>query len=116
MFPAVFAAALMVQLGGNVGFQVGLARVGLAVTVPVLFGVLIVLGAILGRIRLGEPIAPRSALAMGLLIVAVVVLSSGAKGASEAIAAGAGPVLWTAAAVAFLRPVCRARRTQTPGS
>ena len=35
--PALFVAALVMQCGGNLGFQVGLGHIGLAITVPLVF-------------------------------------------------------------------------------
>ncbi len=98
------AASLFVHLGGNVAFQWTLAQIGLAITVPLMFGSLIISGAILGRVFLGEPITPRSAVAMLLLIAAIGVLSLGAPDANRSIAATLETLprnspLWLAAAV-----------------
>jgi drug/metabolite transporter (DMT)-like permease len=71
--------ALCMQLGGNVCFQWSLGVLGLALTVPLVFGALILGGAVAGRIWLSEGITPRATLAMMLLILAVGILSWGAE-------------------------------------
>jgi drug/metabolite transporter (DMT)-like permease len=71
--------ALCMQLGGNVCFQWSLGVLGLALSVPLVFGALILGGALAGRIWLSEGITPRAALAMMLLILAVGILSWGAE-------------------------------------
>lgn len=77
----LIVTGLIVQLAGNVAFQWSLGVVGLAMSVPLCFGTLIVSGAMLGRIWLGESISMRSALAMLLLIGSIAVLASGASAA-----------------------------------
>lgn len=75
---ALFATALVAHWGGNVVFQVGLREIGLAFSVPLTFGVLIVGGAVMGRVFLAEPITSRSVLAMLVLVAAIALLSLGA--------------------------------------
>lgn len=75
MLPRFAAVALVGQLVGNAAFQVALGGIGLAATVPITLGVLIVFGGIFGRLILGEPVRPRTIIAMITLIAAVVVLS-----------------------------------------
>src|SRR5205085_5298550 len=70
------------QLGGNMSFQWALPILGLSLSVPLVFGTLILGGALAGRWFLEEPIAPRTAAAMVLLITAIGVLSWGAEGVS----------------------------------
>jgi drug/metabolite transporter (DMT)-like permease len=80
VLPALVAAALFMQVGGNVAFQWSLEWVGLALSMPLTFGTIILTGAFLGRAWLNEPITPRMATAMAVLIVAVVVISLGTRG------------------------------------
>ena len=68
-------ASFLAQFLGNAAFQKALERIGLAASVPITLGVLIVGGAALGVIILKEPVSQRKVLAMMTLIVAVVVLS-----------------------------------------
>ena len=75
MIPRFTAAALVAQFVGNVSFQISLGIIGLAAAVPITLGTLIVGGAMLGRLILGEPVRRRTIIAMVLLITAVVVLS-----------------------------------------
>jgi drug/metabolite transporter, DME family len=81
VFVAIILAGVFGQLVGNVAFQWSLGIVGLALEVPLTLGAMIVTGPLLGRIVLREPIVPRAALSMLLLIVAVAVLSLGAQSA-----------------------------------
>ncbi len=79
---ALIATGLLMQLGGNVSFQWALSQIGLAVTVPLVFGALIITGALWSRLWLGELVAPLAILGMGLLIMAVTLLSLGAETAA----------------------------------
>lgn len=80
-------AALAGQLLGNVFFQWSLGLIGLALTVPLSLGTIILFGALLGRIFLHEPITARMALAVSVLIAAICVLSLGAGDAQRSVAA-----------------------------
>ena len=75
MVPRFAAVSLVGQVFGNGAFQLALGSIGLAATVPIVLGVLIIGGAILGRVLLNEPVRPRTIIAMIALIVAVLVLS-----------------------------------------
>lgn len=87
------ATGLIVQLAGNVANQWSLGQIGLALVVPLTLGTLITGGVLLARIWLLEPIVPRSAFALLVLIVAIVVLSLGAgeAGIPKASVDGAAP-------------------------
>lgn len=76
---------VFVQLAGNVAFQWALGEVGLALVVPLSFGVLIASGAVMGRVWLHEPITVRSAVAIIVLIAAITVLGMAAGRASESV-------------------------------
>ncbi len=117
LWPAlgVLGAGLIGQVGGNVAFQWALGQVGLAITVPLTLGGMIVASAILARMFLLEPITLRAALALGVLILAIVVLSvgadqrptgpiktvSGAPGEYAAVVAASRPSPWQAWPVVF---------------
>lgn len=73
--PRFILASLAGQLIGNGGFQISLGIIGLAATVPIMLGTLIVTGALLGRLMLGEEVNLRKVIAMITLICAVVILS-----------------------------------------
>jgi len=79
-------AGLADQLLGNLGWQWSVGIVGLAVTVPAAFGVMIACSAVFGRYLLGERVTPRSMWAIGLLLVSLVLLSLGAESAGEMMA------------------------------
>ncbi len=80
------AAGLLGQFGGNVVFQWALGIIGLALTVPLCLGMIIIASAVLGRLLLLESVNLRSAFSLQLLLAAICVLSLGAQGASESIA------------------------------
>jgi drug/metabolite transporter, DME family len=73
---------LVMQYAGNFMFQWSLSIGGLAITVPVCFSMLIIAGAWMSRLVCGEEITPKTMGAIGILIVAVGVLSSGAGSAT----------------------------------
>lgn len=77
---------LVAHVFGNSAFQYGLGVVGVAMAVPLCLGSMIVAGATLGRVVLGEPITYRMAGGLMLLIVAIFVLSGGAQQAGVAMA------------------------------
>lgn len=81
---ALIATGTFAQLGGNVLFQVALGVLGMALTVPLTLGALILTGAVIGRFLLQEQITWRSATSMIVLVVAIVVLSLGSGNASRA--------------------------------
>ena len=80
----LIVTGLVGQIIGNVAFQHALGVVGIALSVPLCFGTLIVGGAVLGRVFLGEPITPQALVAMIVLAGAIAVLSSGAGPAEAA--------------------------------
>lgn len=82
IWPMILVGLLM-QYGGNLTFQWSLSLGGLAVTVPLCFAALIVTGAWLGRVYLGDPVSPRTLLSIVILILAIALLSSGAGEATS---------------------------------
>jgi drug/metabolite transporter (DMT)-like permease len=82
---ALVAVAVFAQLFGNVGFQLALETVGLALAVPMTHGVMMIAGAVAGRFVLGEPVTPRAVAAMLVLIAAIVALSTGAGAANASV-------------------------------
>ena len=81
----LFLTGLLMQYGGNVAFQYSLSVSGLAIAVPLCFATLIVMGAWLGRIVLGDSLTPRTLASMAVLIIAIVFLSDGAEHATTAM-------------------------------
>ena len=75
LIPRFIVVSIIGQFIGNAAFQIALGTIGLAASVPIMLGVLIVGGAILGRVLLREPVRLRTLLAMIMIIIAVVVLS-----------------------------------------
>jgi drug/metabolite transporter, DME family len=88
--------ALIGQFIGNGAFQVALGIIGLAKSVPITLGVLLIGGGLLGRFILGEPLKVKTLLAITTLLAAVVVLST-AKDTGPATLNGP---LWFGAACA----------------
>ena len=107
----LMVSGVLVQLGGNVAFQWSLGQIGLAMTVPLMFGSLILSGALMGRFVLHEPITSRSAIAMLILIIAISILSLGTPQANRSVAEelrsapGSAALLAAAVAVACLAGV-----------
>ena len=73
--PRFIAVSLLGQFVGNAAFQIALEIIGLAASVPITLGTLLIGGALLAKIMLREPIRTRSIISMITLIAAVVVLS-----------------------------------------
>lgn len=71
----VIAISIFMQLGGNVTFQWSLGQIGLAITIPLTFGVILLSGALLGPLYLEEELHSRSIFAMTVLIGAILILS-----------------------------------------
>ncbi len=83
-------AGVIGQLGGNVLFQWALGVIGIALTVPLCLGAIILGGAILGRLYLNEPLTARTLISVVLLITAIAVLSLGAGDAQRSVAESLG--------------------------
>jgi drug/metabolite transporter (DMT)-like permease len=93
------AGGLIGQLGGNIAFQWALSQIGVALTVPLSLGGMILCAAVLGRVFLHEPVTPKAALALAMLLAAIAVLSLGAREASEQVSDKPVPLLQVAAGV-----------------
>lgn len=93
MLAMLLAMGLAVQLIANPCQQWAFGVVGLAITIPVTFGVSITAGAVLGLACLKERVTTRSVMAMGLLVVAIAALAIkaggvGSTGAEASLASG----------------------------
>ena len=75
MVPRFILAALLGQFVGNAFFQLALGRIGLAVSVPITLGTMIIGAAILGRLLLHEKVNLRTLIAMVILLSSILVLS-----------------------------------------
>ena len=73
--PPAADGCVLTQLVGNVAFQWALGQIGLALTVPLSMGMLLIGSAVLARLGLPEPIPPRSAAAMLLLVCSITVIT-----------------------------------------
>ena len=78
---------LLIQVVGNVCAQWSLGVVGLAITIPAVFGLLMTGGAVLGHFWLGERVSLRSMAAIALLLASLVLLGQGAESAGRSIGA-----------------------------
>jgi len=94
------AAGLLGQFGGNLLFQWSLGIVGIALTVPLCLGALILCSAVLGRLFVNESVTPLALLSMIVLIIGIWSLSLGADEAARAMATRQISELWLAAGVA----------------
>ena len=74
-FPGLLAAAFLMQFGGNLGFQVALGHIGLAITVPLVFAFIICAGAVLGKWYLGDTVSSRTAVSMLVMTISIILLS-----------------------------------------
>ena len=83
-------AALVGQVIGNGAFQIALGVIGLAASVPITLGSLLIGSAVMGRFFLGEPVSVRKACSIATLMLAVVVLSQ-SKDSAAGGAAGKNP-------------------------
>ncbi len=81
----LFLIGLTTQFGGNLAFQYALGLGGLGLTVCLCFATLILTGATLGRVLLGEPIRPRSAVGIVILVAAIAALTLGAGEATNSV-------------------------------
>ncbi|MBU4397709.1 MAG: EamA family transporter [Planctomycetes bacterium] len=77
---------LLIQVAGNVCVQWSLGVVGLAVTIPAMFGAMITGGAVIGRVWLGERVSGRSITAVAMLLGSLALLGVGAEAAGRSIA------------------------------
>lgn len=121
---ALVVIGAMAQLGGNVGYQISLGIIGLALGTALTFGALIVGGAVVGWFWLGEHVSPRSAAAMALLIGAIALLCLAAPAAQVSVAtstslgllmAGVGGACASGLAYSLLGAMIRRlARTETP--
>jgi len=117
MLVAIAIGGLIGQLGGNISFQWALGQIGVALAVPLSLGGMIVGAAILGRVFLHEPVTPKAALALGLLLLAIFVLSLGAPAAAKTVATdsipawrlalGVAAACWCGVAYAVLNVILR---------
>jgi DME family drug/metabolite transporter len=76
---------LIGQFGGNLNLQFAFATLGLTITIPTVFGLILVASAVLGWAVLGERVSRRSMGAIGLLIGAMVLLAMGAGAANQSV-------------------------------
>lgn len=75
----LFIAALVMQFGGNLCFQIALGHIGLAISVPFVFALIIFSGAFFGKIFIGDTVSSRTLISIGIMTVAVVMLSYAAS-------------------------------------
>ncbi|MCA9059815.1 MAG: DMT family transporter [Planctomycetaceae bacterium] len=83
VFLPLMAAALVMQFGGNLGFQVAIGMIGLAITVPLVFALIIVSGAVLGRLFLEDAVSLRTAASIVIMTISIALLSHAASQNAE---------------------------------
>ncbi len=91
---------LVTQLLANLGVQWALGIVGLAVTIPAIFGVMLTASAVVGWSVLGERVSRRAAVAIAILLVSLAFLGLSASAAGKTISQQNGPWIIGAAVAA----------------
>ncbi|MFT5523750.1 MAG: DME family drug/metabolite transporter [Pirellulaceae bacterium] len=97
----IIAASTLAQIAGNVAFQWALGVIGMAMCVPLTMGTIILSGAMLGALFLGERVGLLNSISMILLIIAISVLSFGTGEASRSVAGTDTSVQFWKLAAAF---------------
>ncbi len=72
----LLAVSFFVQYFGNVFYQYAIQKIGLVLAVPVNLGVMILSGAVLGRILMREPLTPKITAGLAVIIVSIAILSA----------------------------------------
>jgi len=89
-------AGLAVQLAGNLSIQWAFGVVGLAISMPLVFGVNLAASGLIGRAFFREMLSPRSIAAIILVILSIALLSVGAASKntwSESLPAASGTLV-----------------------
>ena len=97
---SLVAAGIFVQLVGNLAYQWALGQIGLALVVPLTMGTMVVGSAIGGRVLLEEKVSVVLAVALGILVISVCVLSLGGQKAGEQVGNLESSWLWMVAGLA----------------
>ena len=95
----LITAAFAVQLIGNLGIQWALGVVGLVISLPMVFGALLVGSAVIGTTMFHESLSRRSLVAVAAVVGSIVLLSLGATGQHDAPVSSGG-LLFTLLAMA----------------
>lgn len=72
-------AALVMQFGGNLCFQIALGNIGLAISVPFVFALIIFSGAFFGRLFVGDTVSKKTIISICIMTVSVIMLSYAAS-------------------------------------
>ena len=81
-FKVVFVlliAALIMQFGGNLCFQIALGNIGLAISVPFVFALIIASGAFFGKIFVGDTVSLKTLISIAIMTLSVITLSYAAS-------------------------------------
>lgn len=89
LVPRFVLVSLVGQVGGNGSFQFALKNIGLAASVPITLGSLLIGSALIGRWMLGESVQRKTAIAIAILITAVVLLTQSGEPTAEGVAGAA---------------------------
>ena len=94
----LIAAGLVMQFGGNLGFQLALGQIGLAITVPLVFAFIIFAGAMLGKTFLGDEVSRSTIVSMVIMTFSIILLSYAATlnqpDSAKAAASGITGIIW----------------------
>jgi len=80
----LMALGALTQLGGT-SYQWSIGVIGLAISNPLVMGVMLGAAALMGLVLLGEPVTRRAIVAMSVMTLAIVVLGAGADEANKAM-------------------------------
>ena len=87
MLALLVAVGLATQIVANAGGNWAYGIVGLAVIIPTTYGTLLIAGAVLGWVMLGEHVSLRTATALAILLLAIAVTRLRGRQASRSMAA-----------------------------
>ena len=79
----LLVAALIMQFGGNLCFQIALGNIGLAISVPFVFALIIFSGAFFGKIFVGDTVSTKTMISIVIMAASVVLLSYAASQQQE---------------------------------
>lgn len=99
-FGCLVAVSVLSQLAGNVTLQYAMGVLGVALTIPVCTGAMVILGAVLGRYLLGERLDLRLWIGLAVLVTSVFLFQVGSEPARAVmiVEQKAGIAVWSAGA------------------
>ena len=84
---SLLLVGLAVEIGGNIGCQWAFGVVGLATVIALNVGIMLLAGAAMGALLLGEAVSRRTAASLGLLLLSIAALYVAAGDVARSVAA-----------------------------